>query len=363
MQQVWLPLHFAFIKVKQLAGIRSHFGSLENAMQASLNDWKGLGLITEKQAERLFSEQIPRQVEQALAWRLQAQHHIVSYEDDAYPSQLLTFEDAPLLLYGLGDWDWVSRPQVAMVGSRKASKVGLAIAKDFAREMAQKGLTVTSGLASGIDAAAHEGGLSEIGKTIAVVGTGLDRIYPASNRALGQKIVEQGLMISEFALGTQPKPHHFPLRNRIISGLSKGVLVVEAALNSGSLITAKLALEQGKEIFAVPGSIHNPNAKGCHQLIKQGAKLVESGLDIYEELIGLVGDEVPSASNQSTANVLLENADQIKLLKWMDFDPIGLDELVVISKMPASEIQVQMTLLELEGSVVALSAGRWQKIK
>lgn len=355
LSKVWLPLHFAFIKANQIHKIKQHFGSLEQAVSATLTDWKGLGLITEKQAERLFAVEMSKQVEQALTWQSVPQQQILSLDHSDYPSQLKNLDDAPLLLYAAGDTDWLQRPQVAVVGSRNASKLGLQAAKDFAKEMSQQGITVTSGMASGIDSAAHQGALQGIGKTIAVVGTGLDRVYPASNRNLAKQIVEEGLMLSEFALGTQPKPHHFPLRNRIISGLSKGVLVVEAALNSGSLITARMAMEQGREVFAVPGSIHNPNAKGCHQLIKQGAKLVESGQDIYEELAF-------EAPQQEMAFDVSETSTSHPLLDLMEYEPVSLDELVVLSKMAASEIQVQMTLLELEDKVVALSAARWQKV-
>lgn len=280
----YLRLHFAFVKSKQLPDIVAYFGSVQNAVMASQSDWPTQSLISEKQRLRLFDAEMAAWVDHAVTWSRQESNAILTLECEAYPARLREIADAPLLLYVRGDVDWLSQPQLAMVGSRNASKAGLAIATDFAQHLSQQGITITSGLASGVDAAAHLGGLSGLGKTVAVVATGLDRLYPASNHALGVQVVEQGAMVSEYALGTQPKAHHFPQRNRIISGLSLGVLVVEAALKSGSLITARMAMEQGREVFAVPGSIHNVKAKGCHQLIKQGAKLVESGADVLEEL-------------------------------------------------------------------------------
>lgn len=262
-----------------------------------------------------------------------------------------------------------------MVGSRHASRQGLIIAQEFSRYLSNIGLAITSGLAHGIDGAAHRGGLQGIGKTLAVIGTGIDRIYPAANQKLARDIAEQGAIVSEYPLQTRPLAQNFPRRNRIISGMATGTLVVEAALKSGSLITARQAMEQGREVFAIPGSINNSLAKGCHQLIKQGAKLVETAQDILEELAPLIAFSLQAEQQASVQHQLKNSADQTQLedknfeenrhplLDLIEFEPIGLDELVVLSKLPASEVQAQMMMLEIEGLVEPLSAARWQRLK
>ena len=222
--------------------------------------------------------------DQDMNWLAQPDNHLLPVTDPRYPAQLKTIPDPPTALFVHGDPDMLSTPQIAMVGSRNPSSGGARTAHDFARHFAACGLAVTSGLAMGIDAACHQGALAANGITIAVTGTGLDRVYPASNRELAHQIVGRGALVSEFPPGTPPRPGHFPRRNRIIAGLSLGTLVVEAALKSGSLITAQQALEQSREVFAIPGSIHNPLARGCHLLIRQGAKLVETANDVLEEL-------------------------------------------------------------------------------
>jgi len=217
-------------------------------------------------------------------WLQQPGHHLLTLTDADYPSHLREIPDPPPLLFVRGDPAILAYPQIAMVGSRNPTPMGREIASAFAKELAEMGFVITSGLAIGIDGAAHRGTLSVGGPTIAVVGTGLDRIYPARHRELGLEIIKTGACVSEFFLGTPPLAVNFPQRNRIISGLSLGVLVVEATTRSGSLITARLAGEQGREVFAIPGSIHNPLARGCHMLLRQGAKLVESASDVIEEL-------------------------------------------------------------------------------
>jgi len=366
-----LPFHLAYFSAEQLQNVAVHFGSLQQALQASQSELRASGLVKDKQLEALFSDDLAQRVEEALRWNEQDNQYLLGLGAEGFPEQLSEISDAPILLYVKGVVSLLSDPQLAIVGSRHASKLGTHSAKDFAHYLSDQGLGITSGLALGIDTAAHEGGLLGIGKTIAVVATGLDRIYPARNKELGHQIVEQGAMISEFPLGTKPLAHHFPKRNRIISGLSVGTLVVEAALKSGSLITARTASEQGREVFAIPGSINNPQAKGCHQLIKQGAKLVESGQDVLEELSGVIELNKPNENVQQDWLQSSVNSNQKsnttqpahRILDYLAYEPMGLDELVVVSKMPVSEILSQMMLLELSGEVEAMSAGRWRRIK
>ena len=363
-----LKLQLSWVSSQQFKEIAEHFGRLEYARDAQREDWEVADILSNSQLEKIFSTEIEAEVEASLEWGDLPEQGWLQLCDDDFPSKLVTLNDAPYLLGYKGNPGLLSDPQIAIVGSRHASKSGKEIAEDFAQFLSDQGLAITSGLALGIDAAAHQGGLKGVGKTVAVVATGLDRIYPATNKHLGQQIVEQGVMISEFPLGTKPINYNFPKRNRIISGLSLGTLVVEAALKSGSLITAKTAMEQGREVFAVPGSIHNPQAKGCHRLIQQGAKLVESGQDILEELAGLLQGELNVNSNSeaiiSTSNETTSNASkEAGLLQWIEYDPISLDELVVLTKQPVSSLQSALLMLELSGAIESLSAGRWRRIK
>jgi DNA processing protein len=227
------------------------------------------------------------QLDRALAWLAAPGHALVAWDDADYPAALLAGGDPPPVLYHLGRRDLLNRPALAIVGSRNATPEGIGHAEAFATALAAAGWTIVSGLAAGIDAAAHRGGLAAKGSSLAVVGNGLDRVYPAANRALAEQLATTGCLISEFAPGTAPLPANFPRRNRVISGLCQGVLVVEATLNSGSLSVARLAAEQGREVFAIPGSIHSPFSKGGHRLIKEGAKLVETAADVLEELRAL----------------------------------------------------------------------------
>lgn len=278
-----------------------------------------------------------------------------------YPSRLRALNDAPAVLMGMGRRALLNDPQLAVVGARHASREGMRNARDFSAELSRAGLTITSGLAHGVDTAAHEGGLEGVGSTIAVVGTGLDRVYPAANRALAHRIAEQGAIISEFPLGTAPRAANFPRRNRIVSGLSAGILVVEAAERSGSLITARLAAQQGREVFAIPGSIHNPMAKGCHRLIKQGAKLVECAQDILTELADLLQLQLslPEEAGQTPPSL---PAEQAELLAHITYDPISLDELAVLTHWPVSSLQGALLGLEVAGCVEALPGGLYKRI-
>jgi len=363
-----LAFHLSHVSLTQAESILLQFGSFKHALTANESDWRANDILSSTQLSILLSPEMPTLIEQALEWGLQDGQTLLAYKEGGYPGLLAEIDDAPILLYVRGDVALLSDPQLAIVGSRHASKQGINIAKDFAQHLSSQGLTITSGLALGIDAAAHEGALKGIGKTVAVVATGLDRIYPASNQSLGRQIAEEGAMVSEFPLGTQPLSRNFPKRNRIISGLSTGTLVVEAALKSGSLITARTAINQGREVFAVPGSINNPQAKGCHQLIKQGAKLVESGQDIFDELSALIQLSLtPQNRDLFSEDSAVESDSSLltkhPILTHIGFDAIGMDELVVLSKSPVYDIQGQLLLLELEGVVESLSAGRWRRIK
>lgn len=300
------------------------------------------------------------QIEHDLAWFDKPDRHIVTLHDSRYPELLKEIADPPSVLFVQGDVDLLSQWQIAMVGSRNPSASGRDTAYEFSRYMAQGGLTITSGLAMGIDAAAHQGALVAQGRTIAVIGTGLDRVYPAKHRELAHDIASEGAIVSEFALGTAPRAENFPRRNRIISGLSLGTLVVEAALRSGSLITARMALEQGREVFAIPGSIHNPLARGCHQLIRDGAKLVETAQDILEELGSLAdfkGENIVTIA-PSESDIKLDDDYQL-LLDHLGYDPIQIDLLIARCRLTADVVSSMLLLLELQGQVESLPGGRY----
>ncbi len=282
------------------------------------------------------------------------------WNDEDYPTLLKEMPDPPPVLFIRGDRNLLDSLQVAMVGTRNPSPMAMKTARAFAKSFADFGLTVTSGLALGVDQAAHKGALDSTGKTIAVAATGLDRVYPASHKALAAEIIETGALVSEFPIGTQPKPGYFPRRNRIISGLSLGVLVVEAAIKSGTLVTAKHAMEQGREVFAIPGSIHNPLAKGCHHLIRQGAKLVETADDVLEELGHLSRAAVGEENGQNKAmaeNDLPIEGDYAALLDKMGFDPTSVDELIAETHFTAEEISSMLLVMELEGLVSSAPGG------
>lgn len=305
--------------------------------------------------------EIPWQrVEQDLQWLGGARNHLVPIHSPDYPALLRDIADPPLALFVHGDPALLGLPQLAMVGSRNPTAGGRQTAHDFARYLGGAGLAITSGLAVGIDAAAHLGALDGGGVTLAVTGTGLDRVYPASHRELAHRIAERGALVSEFPPGTPPLPGNFPRRNRIISGLSVGTLVVEAALRSGSLITARQALEQGREVFAIPGSIHNPLARGCHALIRQGAKLVETAGDIAEELGSLLGGLSASgdaAPPPAPAAETLADPEYRQLLDALGYDPVTVDGLVARTGFSAEAVSSMLLLLELEGHVSSSPGG------
>ena len=301
-------------------------------------------------------------VESDLAWLDQAGHHLVTLDDDHYPPLLREITDPPLALFVCGDPAALTLPQLAIVGSRNPTEGGRRTARAFAGELAATGLAVTSGLALGIDAAAHEGALGADGVTVAVAGTGPDRVYPARHRALADRVAERGAVVSELPVGAAPLPAHFPRRNRIVSGLCAGTLVVEASLKSGSLITARLAAEQGREVFAIPGSIHNPLARGCHRLIRQGAKLVETAGDVLEELGPLLGIAVTAAQPVTPGGRAAPAPEGRRVLEVMGFDPVSPDELAERSGLPAGEVAGTLLLLELGGWVSCTAGGRYCRL-
>ncbi len=306
------------------------------------------------------------QVEKDLSWLDENQVSTLTLFDADYPPLLKEIADPPPLLFILGDKNLLKSEQIAIVGSRTPTPMGEQTAEDFAKNLANIGWTITSGMALGIDAACHRGALMpQNGHTIAVIGTGIDRVYPARNRDLAHQIAEKGAIISEFPLGTSPLPGNFPRRNRIISGMSRGVFVVEAALRSGSLITAKQALEQGREVFALPGSIHNPLSRGCHQLIREGAKLVETAEHIYEELLEILPNQpqVMSDGQTNTQKSAPELDSEYQLvLKHVGFEQTAVDTIVEQSGLTADAVCSMLLVLELQGYIISTHGGHYCKI-
>ncbi len=299
------------------------------------------------------------QAEADLRWLQESQTQLLTITDEQqYPPLLRSLSAPPSVLFYKGDLNLLHMPQLAVVGSRNASRGGCATGHQFCAYLARHGMTITSGLAQGIDTIAHQGALSVEGGTIAVMGTGLDRVYPASNHDLAHEIADKGVLVSEYLPGTRPFKGNFPQRNRIIAGLSMGVLVVEAARKSGSLITARLAAELGREVFAIPGSIHNPMARGCHQLIRDGAKLVDTAEHIVEEF-GAALASLQESITQPPAVAATEapSAEYDTLLEAMGFDPVTTDQLVERTDFSAAEISSMLLLMELKGQVSAMSGG------
>ncbi len=303
-----------------------------------------------------------------MRWLGQPHNRLLVISDPHFPARLRELPNPPSALFLHGDPDLLSLPQLAIVGSRNPSTGGRRNAHDFAAHLAAAGLVISSGLATGIDGAAHQGALDTDGLTLAVTGTGLDRVYPAKNRTLAHEIAMSGLLVSEFPTGTPPLPANFPRRNRILAGLSLGTLVVEAALKSGSLITARLATEAGREVFAIPGSIHNPMARGCHALIRDGAKLVETAEHVFEELAPLLPEVAPStlgAAPEAITSVAGEepmDPQHCRLLEAMGFDPVTTDELVERTGFPAAEVSSILLLLELQGHVSSAAGGLFTQL-
>ena len=308
--------------------------------------------LSTKQMEALLAGPDPAQLALSQEWLTREGQSLLTLADPDYPFYLREIADAPPLLYCLGRRELLNRPCLGIVGSRNATPQGAKDAEAFAATLSHAGITIVSGMALGIDAAAHRGGLIGIGSSIAVIGTGLDRIYPARNKTLAHQLAENGLIVSEFPLGTPPLPGHFPKRNRIISGLSRGVLVVEAAPDSGSLITARVAAEQGRDVFAIPGSIHSPLSRGCHALIKQGAKLVESAQDVLEEMAWAITTP-PSMPDAIKPDLILDA---------MDTAPMTADSIAERCGLTLDALSAKLLMLELEGRVATLPGGRYQKL-
>ena len=306
--------------------------------------------------EALDSQSVHDAVARALDWAAQPGRFVVTLADEAYPRPLLEITDPPPLLYARGRLELLQRPALSIVGSRNATAQGERNAEEFAKALSTSGLTIISGLALGIDAAAHRGGLSAQGSTVAVLGTGIDLVYPQRNAALAGEIAERGLLLSEFPLGTPAAAHNFPRRNRLISGLARGCLVIEAAVASGSLITARLAADQGREVFAVPGSIHSPLSKGCHALLKSGAKLVECAEDVLSELSGF-----RTSARADVETPALGEAGG--LLALMGHDPVDMDALCERAGLSVEQVSSELLRLELDGRVTALPGGLFQRLE
>jgi DNA processing protein len=363
----WLALYrVPGVGNRGMRRLLEHFRTPEAIFAASGEQLRGFGL----KAEAVDALKRPdwQAVENDLAWLSAADNRLIRFGDTGYPPLLADIPDPPLLLFVHGDADYLLQPQLAIVGSRNPSRDGVALAEDFAAHLGACGLTICSGLAAGIDAGAHRGALRSAAGTVAVTGTGLDRVYPARHRELAHQIAENGVLVSEFPPGTPPLPANFPRRNRIISGLSLGTLVIEAALRSGSLITARQALEQGREVFAIPGSVHNPLARGCHALIREGAKLVESGEHILEELTGQLPLDrstalhPPPAAGEAAQSVEL-SGEYSKLLELMGYEAVAVDQLVHRTGLTPEQVSSMLLLLELEDKVHSSPGGRYTRAR
>lgn len=362
----WLALHRApGVGPTTFQALLEKFGSPQAVFEAK-HQLASSGLLS-KPTLTYLQDPDWAAVEKDIAWLAEPDHHALTLNDPAYPQLLREIADPPAVLFVVGDPAVLSLPQLAIVGSRNPTPGGRETAEEFARHLAATGLTITSGLALGIDAASHRGALDSGGLTVAVAGTGLDRVYPSRHHDLAHRIAEQGALVSEFVLGTPPLPDHFPRRNRIISGLSLGTLVVEAAQRSGSLITARMAGDQGREVFAIPGSIHNPLARGCHVLIRQGAKLVETANDILEELGPLMQSLTPvimasATRNDCTGPSVEVNVETEKLIACLGFEPTSIDRLIERSGLTAEAVSSILLMLELQGQVISTAGGLYTQL-
>ena len=357
----WLHLHRLTGGGARMRRLLETFGSPEGIASAPRTELLPHfdGDQTPVEALRAGPESTDFQKE--LSWLENPTNHLLRLGEADYPPLLRELGDAPPLLFVRGDAALLSFPQLAVVGSRNPSRGGSENARAFSGSLARAGLAITSGMALGIDACAHEAALAAGGHTIAVAGTGLDRVYPATHHELAHAIAGRGALVSEFALGTPPRRENFPRRNRLISGLSLGVLVVEAALKSGSLITARLAAEQGREVFAIPGSIHSPLSRGCHALIRQGAKLVETADDVLEELQALAGFVAqPGPAGPVREKVALDPQEE-HLLELMGHDPVELDTLITLSGLTAGAVSSMLLNMELRGLIEARPGGKVQR--
>jgi len=358
-RRAWLILAHAHLRVAELQLLLPRFGDVENIVAQQRRDLIQAGLSDEKSSA--ITSPDDKCLSRALTWLDHDAHHVIAFGQDNYPELLTQIPGRPLLLYVNGNVDALHLPSLAIIGSRNPTRGGLRNSVEFARYLALRGFSITSGLAEGIDTAAHRGALDIGGKTVAFLGHGIDRVYPAGNRNLAHRISENGALVTEYPLGARPLRWHFPERNRLISGLCLGTLVIEAARRSGSLITARLAAEQGREVFALPGSIHNPLARGCHELIRQGAKLVEAASDILNELGPLAGHMARNTmeSTPSESPVIDIDSDYDELRSILSHDPITIDELESQSGLTIEQLSSMLLILELHGEVESLSGGRY----
>ncbi|MDH4048997.1 MAG: DNA-processing protein DprA [Gammaproteobacteria bacterium] len=357
LDRAWLILGKAHLHGENLARLLQAHGSATAIVAARRNE------LPESLRDAILrpdENAINRDVE----WLQAAGHHLVHPDSPDYPELMRQMPGAPTLLYVVGNCAALNLPSLAIVGSRNPTRGGMQNAYEFAKHLAGCGFCIVSGLAQGIDTAAHNGALASDAMTVAVLGHGIDRVYPAANRDLAHRIAASGALISEYSLGTAPKKEHFPQRNRLISGLSLGTLVVEAARQSGSLITARLSSDQGREVFAIPGSIHNPMSRGCHKLIREGAKLVESAEDIVNELGSLAGHLM---QNTATTNVQTSaptlDPEYKALLEVLAFDPATADQLAERSGLTIEQVSSMLLILELEGKVETQSGGRYSQLR
>jgi len=363
--QAWLSLSMARgLSVSHVDKLVEKFGSAEAVVDAKPADLANAGVSVATAGNITAPDQ--KTIERCESWLGgDRRHHLLTRSSSSYPELLRHTRDAPLVLFAKGDVRVLSLPTFAIVGSRNATIGGRDTAASFANHLAVSGFCIASGLAIGIDAAAHQAALRAAGKTVAVCATGLDDTYPPRHRDLAEAIADSGALLSEFPPGSPPRRHQFPQRNRIISGISVGTLVVEAGLRSGALITARLASEQGREVFAIPGSIHNPLAKGCHRLIRNGAKLVDSAHDIIEELPGALG-HLAAAIEQNNGRAAASpsshiNSEHERLLELMGWDPVSVNALVERSGLTTDEVSSMLLILELEERVDLLAGGRYQQ--
>ncbi len=372
MSRAWLILASApRLDGASLAPLLERFGGADALVAARPGELRGAGLADDLIAALHAPDEA--RLETACAWLASAPaHHLLAWDDPSYPGLLRQIQHPPVALFVRGDPASLALPQLAIVGSRNASPAGVENARNFAAHLAGCGLAITSGLALGVDAAAHEGALAAGGATIAVLGTGPDQVYPRGHERLAQAIAGHGALCTEFMPGVPALRHNFPRRNRIISGLSVGTLVVEASVQSGALVTARAAVEQGREVFAIPGSIHHPLAKGCHKLIRDGAKLVESADHILVELAELLGvanagtakpsaSRNPSAAASAGAVTLASDPEYARLLDALGWDSIGVDQLIARSGLTAAEVSSMLLILELQGFVQPLAGGLYQR--
>ena len=353
--EAWARLQLSGVAPRPLFELLRAFGSPESVLGTT--HAQRCRHVDVKVASLLDASPAAGHLESTLAWLGEPGHDLLAWGDPDFPQPLLEIGDSPPVLYCMGRRELLRQPAFAIVGSRNATPQGCADAEAFAAALSAAGLAIVSGLALGIDAAAHRGGLSGAGGSIAVIGTGPDRVYPARNRHLAHELAARGLVLSEFALGTPPLKQNFPRRNRVVSGLARGVLVVEATLSSGSLITARLAGEQGREVFALPGSIHSPFSKGAHKLIREGAKLVETAQDILEEL-GIAGAPVSPSATQKTQ----PRAAMRRILRALGHDPAEPGTVAMRARLSLPDALAALTELEIDGRVASLPGGTWQRV-